>query len=391
MREISPSFGHTITAPDADGTFLGAVEILKGEEPIDAIDRFCTMHGLDDPFCTNLIEDICQEKSVHCDRTIPVVFTQTVNGDDGTQLGVIKIFKGEEVIDATVRFLRQTDVNVDEVGLKNYMFQNACNNPRVACTRNVARVYSSEIRVGNGTMVERLEMNEYDEPIDMVYQFCDKFGCQEGEMHEILLEICKDELVRCKREIPIIFSLPMRDPDGTFIGNLDIQMNQEPADATYRFFAFYNLFGKEWNLSGVIEQVCDLAAVDCGRRRALKFNSDNFQMGDTMIGALTIWDGEEVIDVLYEKRMEFNLTLNDQMRAFGEICYQRHVYCERSQAIVYKLTDLSKLDFEKYGNETCGRKYNGWQFLSSVTTSSIGSIATDTVRKESVEHVSIYS
>jgi hypothetical protein len=145
--------------------------------------------------------------------------------------------------------------------------------------------------------------------------------------------------------------------------------------ALYNFFSRYHLFQKNWDFKALVHQVCQLPSSICNRNVALKYFSEDFLMGaeNKHVGPLIIWENEEVIDKLYEKRMEYNLTLEDQMKSFSLICHREDVHCSRTRAIIYKLTAITKRDFEKFGNETCDRKYAGWQYLSSVTGSYLGS------------------
>ncbi len=409
MREQPVIHTHTIYTPDQE-KILGKVEILRGEEPIDAIDRFVLTYQLDEQFESSLVKDICgldgnsTNSYIKCNRLVPIVYRQTVNDENGKLLGTIEVARGEEVIDAVVRFLRTTQADVDEITLKNYMFRQACPNPRVLCTRNVAKVFSNDVRLRltgddekdsddddsshTSTITKRLEIMENEEPVDRIYTFCKEVQCLEEEMMNLSSTVCATDMVICNRMVPVIFSMPLRDPEGNYIGDIRILENEEPADATYKFFARHGLFKTDWSLTGVIEQICNFPALQCSRHRAIKFHDEDLKMGNKSVGPLLVWEDEEVIDKLYQLRFDFNLTLQDQMMTFSDICTRPDVQCARSQAIVYELKDLSKLDFEKYGNETCSRKYNGWQFLSSVSSTSIGSMASDAVRNETFETVS---
>lgn len=82
------------------------------------------------------------------------------------------MYENEEVIDAVVRFLRQTKVSVDEIALKNYMFEQACGLARVLCTRNVAVVYNQMINESDGSPIDRLVIYENEEPADKAFKWC---------------------------------------------------------------------------------------------------------------------------------------------------------------------------------------------------------------------------
>jgi len=384
-RMVPLVYVHKIV--DGNGMHLGKIEILKDEEPIDAVDRFASINALDYSFRDGLMKDICQK--VSCNRYRPVVFRQDVNDETGILIGTVEVLEGEEVIDAAFRFLRKTGVDVDEVALKNYLLQHVCGNQRVRCTRNIAHVFDKDINEEDGSLIGRLVITEFEEPADKVHQFCKEVGCQDVYMWKIIEGACASDLVICNRRNPVIFTLPLNDPDGNFVGNLGIELNEEPADAVYRFFAFHGLFAKDWDLASVTNQLCELSQVECKRKKAVKFYKEEFNMGGVDVGQMVVWDDEEVIDKLFQKRLEFNITFDDQMEAFSTICTKRDVHCARSQAVIYELKDITKRDFEKYGNETCSRKYNGWQFLTSIAESFIGSKLRSLVVKESMEKVRV--
>ena len=367
---------HTHVIVNGKGEPIGNIDILKDEEPADSIHHFAVQHALDNSYRDVLIRDVC--KKVNCKRSRPVVFQKAFTDENG-----------EEVIDAAVRFLRKIEMPIHgdlEVTVKNYLLQNACNH-RVSCTRNVAHVFDEPIRNETGGLLGRLIVREDQEPSDRVYHFCKKVGCKESLLRKIIDEVCDSDLVLCRRKNPAVLSLPLNDPDGNIIGNLEIELNEEPADSVYRFFAIHKLFERDWDLTSVINQVCDIPGVECSRKKAVKFNQNRFFMGKVDVGSLVIWEDVEVIDALYQKRLEYNLTIDDQLQAFGAICKTRGMYCKRTRAMVYELKQITKRDFEKYGNETCSRKYNGWQYLSSFTNSFIGAKLCSIVAQEFVEMV----
>ena len=376
-------YSHEIM--NKDGALVGTIEVYLNEEPVDAVHRFAVMHGLDVQFRDSLAREVC--KKIVCKRTLPVVYTKDINDESGKLLGAVKVIEGEEVIDAAVRFLRQTKVDVDEISFKNYLLGDACKHKLLKCSRNVAHVLDKTLVDEKGDDIGRLVIRENDEAVDVIYQFCKEKECGHELLMHIINVVCDSELVSCNRRTPVTFSLPLTGPDGDVIGKLGIQLNEEPADAVYRFFAIHGLFERNWNLEHVINQICELGQVDCARKKALKYYAETFMMGDVDVGPLLIWENQEVIDILYQLTIIHNLTLGDQMESFSKICTQRDVYCERSRAIVYELKDITKQDFEKFGNETCFRKYMSWKFLTSVADSYIGSKLSSFALNESFERV----
>ena len=181
-------WGNNITIEE--GQLLGRFELYEGEEPANAVDAFVQSIsndidlGNEIAFRNNLLDVVCKSDSIACFTRVPVVYRKIVNDENGTNLGAIGIFENEEVIDAVVRFLRQSQVSVDEIALKNYMFEQACGHARVLCTRNVAVVYNRTINDIDGSSFGGLVIYENEEPADKVFKWCkennvsDYFDCE---------------------------------------------------------------------------------------------------------------------------------------------------------------------------------------------------------------------
>jgi hypothetical protein len=157
----------------------------------------------------------------------------------------------------------------------------------------------------------------------------------------------------------------------------------------YKFFAVNGLFKKKWDFEGVMDQMCQKPNVPCRRRNPLKHFDRNFTMGGIHMGQLEIWGHEEVVDVLYNIRRHYNLTLADQLASFSDICHRDEVYCERTKAIIFKKTGITKLDCEKFGNETCKRQFVGVKFRSSFVDLPFGSKIAEFLKKDSATAVSV--
>jgi hypothetical protein len=378
-------YSHTIKNPN--GASMGKLDVLLGEEAADAAHRFVIDKNLDLDLRKSIARDIC--KAMPCKRLVPIVYRKAVNNVDGVRIGEVHILEGEEVVDAAMRFIRKTRFAVDEIALKNFLFADACQNKLVKCTRLIAHVFEDKVRDNDGREIGHLIIREDEEPVDKVHDLCYVAHCPNDDRMKILETVCASEFVVCKRKQPIIFSQAVTDPNGINIGNLEVQLLEEPADAVYHFFARHRLFQRGWDINSVINQVCSLPQLDCKRKTPLQYNSDSFLMGNRDIGPLRIWYGDEVVDVLYQKRIDHNLTLNDQIASLNFICLQHEVYCHRTRAVVYELKDITKHDFEKFGNETCSRKYMGWQFLSAVANSFIGSKLSSFTKINTVQIVSV--
>lgn len=377
---------YTHSLKSKRGAPMGKLDVLLGEEAADAVHRFVMDKKLDLELRQIIVADIC--KAIPCKRLRPIVYRKNVNNADGVTIGMVEILEGEEVIDATMRFIRKTKFVMDEIALKNFLFVDACKIKLVKCTRLIAHVFEDAVSDKEGREIGKLIIRENEEPADKVHELCNAVRCDDDDRTKILERVCASEFVVCRRNQPIIFSQSVTDPNGIRIGNLEVQLLEEPADAVYRFFARHRLFQRGWNINNVINQVCSLPQLECKRKEPLQYKSDSFRMGNMDIGPLTIWHGDEIVDILYQKRIQHNLTLNDQIASFNFICTQHDVYCQRTRAVVYELKDITKHDFEKFGNETCARKYMGWQFLSVVANSFFGSKLSSFIKINTVEIVS---
>mmetsp|Transcript_1324 Transcript_1324/g.2858 ORF Transcript_1324/g.2858 Transcript_1324/m.2858 type:complete len:850 (+) Transcript_1324:50-2599(+) len=372
-----------------DGQQLGALEILEGDEAIDTVDSFVQRAGVDtndrNAFRGNLLNVIC--KSIACSRQIPVVFRKAINDEAGRSNGAIEILENEEVIDAVVRFIRKSKLTLDEIALKNYMLQQACGTGRVKCTRNVAVVHNQKINSADGSPIGTLTIYENEEPVDKVYRWSQENSVPFGNMESILDAVCESELTICNRREPVYFSIPISGPDGGIVNTLELKVGHEPVDDMYGFFAANGLFKKEWDFHSVVKQICEKPNVDCRRQKAVKYFDHNFTMAGVEMGQLVIWEDEEVVDVLYNLRQSYNLTKEDQILEFNKICKEPEVVCERTQAVVFQKTEITKLDYEKFGNETCKRQFVGVKFRSGFVNLPFGSKMAEWLNEDSVKSV----
>lgn len=385
---MQPIVYQSQSIASATGKNLGSFAVLRNEEPIDAVDHFVQVHGLDVEHRDTIMDMVCPE--LPCNRTRPIVWRKTIDDGNGNALGSITVLEDEEVADAAHRFLRESTIPLDRNGLRNYLFQQACSNARVKCSRLVANIVDRDIVHTNGTSIGHLIIQENQEPADTIYYWAKEIGLvgsgggddsnsnssdddsDEDYVLGLIADICSDTKgITCRRLAPLVKSIPLTSPDGNHVGVFELMLRQEPIDALYGFFSRHGLFTLSWDIKLVLAQLCAIDGIECNRHEAIKFRSDNFTMGSESF-ALTIPEDEEVIDVLYRKRLELNLSIEDQAEAFHSICKDSDVHCSRSRAVVYSMHSISILDYARFGNETCARKFAGAQYLSSFAESTLG-------------------
>ena len=327
----------------SNNTSLGNLEILEGDEAVDTVDAFVQNLSVDVigdriVFRRNLLNTIC--KSIVCSREIPVLYRKYIKGEDGKNNGSIEVYEDEEVIDAVVRYIRKSNASLDEITLKNAILQQACGRSRVKCTRNVGVVFRQRITSHeDGSVINTLTIYENEEPADKVYQFCQENNINIGLMDSILSTVCDSELVICNRREAVYFSTAISGPDGDYVNTLELKVGHEPVDDIYKFFASNSLFKKGWQFHGIVTQICAKPNVDCRRHKAVKYFQPQFTMGGVEMGKVVIWEDEEVVDVLYHLRQMNNVTLDDQIAKFNEICKDPEVACERNRAVIFRKTE----------------------------------------------------
>ena len=314
----------------------------------------------------------CEE--IECTREKRVVFTHEVNSEHGL-VGTLEIHEGEEVVDAVVKFIYDYSADVDVVSFKNYFFEQACDRGLdLLCTRNVAMMMNANLVDDSGNSLGKLVVHEGQDPVEVLWiHLSEVIEDEEARINYfggVKPKICRMQYAFCKSKGIIIFQQAISGPDSKTVGVLEVFAGEEPVDATYKFFAKNGLFEKDWDFQAVFKQVCALEGLKdkCRRQEAIKFIEENKVIDGTNIGDLVVWEHEEVIDVLYRKRIEYGLTISQQMSIFNEICSSEDVYCERTRATVFRRT-VNKLDYDTnttmvYGNATCDRKYMGWRFVA---------------------------
>lgn len=219
------------TISNESGNLLGTLSILLGDEPIDSVDAFVqNVASVPHPlaFRQNLFDAVCG--SVNCTRSTPVVYRKSIRNAQGQRVGAVEILENEEVIDGTFRFIKESGAVADEIALKNYMLQDACKNPRVKCTRNVAVVFNRTFKREDGSKFNPLTIYENEEPADKVYQFCQKENSL-GYYDGIIGIVCDSDGVDCSRREPVYFSISITGADGEYVNTFQIKVNEEPVDA----------------------------------------------------------------------------------------------------------------------------------------------------------------
>lgn len=123
---------------------IGHLNILKNEEPIDAVDSFVQSLGLNPVdnkdffvYRNSIFKAACEE--LICTRTTPIVYQKDIKDENEMPLGTFNILESEEVVDAVVRFTNEIQADFDHTALTKYFLDNVCEFSRVSCTKNLTR------------------------------------------------------------------------------------------------------------------------------------------------------------------------------------------------------------------------------------------------------------
>ena len=154
-----------------DGMYVGEVEVLEGDEPIDAIHNFATKHGLSVDYREGILQMCCEV--LECERVTPQVYSKTINNEHGEIIGDLKVFEGDELVDNVVRFLIDNAMSADIVQMKNYFFDDACGRYGIVCTRNVAVLYERGFNLGldEEEGEKKLVITEVEDPVDKIWSW----------------------------------------------------------------------------------------------------------------------------------------------------------------------------------------------------------------------------
>ena len=208
-------------------------------------------------------------------------------------------------------------------------------------------------------------------PADKVYKWMIENEVNLDHYKSLMTNVCEEQNIQCNRQAPLLYGpITVSDVDGNNVGVLEIPMFQEPVDAIYSFLAKNGLIEKGWNTRSILDQICEYPELSgkCDRREALIYYNSSFSMGNRIIGGLAIWEGEEVIDKLYQIRLQNNLTLYDQMESFAMICESNIIHCGRSRALIHRVSGINWKEYDDEGDSTCKRYHAGWQYLKFEST-----------------------
>jgi hypothetical protein len=200
-REHALLFSENILLAD-DGEFSERFVLLDdGREPVDVIYQFCREHSIEQRFhdlAAVLLPQLCG--IAVCSREVPLVFQNSVNDEDGRQLGTLSIFLGEEPIDVIDQFVQSANVPTSNYfAIRQSILEAVCSS--IACTRSVPVVYKKDLNNVNGQHVGGLEIFEGTGAVYLVDMLVQRINATSDERstikRQILQDACANERVKC--------------------------------------------------------------------------------------------------------------------------------------------------------------------------------------------------
>ncbi|KAF1331994.1 Dnaj domain, partial [Globisporangium splendens] len=315
-RDVPVVFATAIR--DAQGRLLGKLEVLEGQEPIDALVSFSLVHqgmvSCEDRI--QILNAVCRKSGMRCTRSRALMDSQRISGENNSTLGVLEIYDDSEPVDQIYRFA--VDHNLPKQALQQ-LLSAFCDTGRVPCARSHPLVYSRPITTEDGRNLGRLEIPLSEEPVDLVYMFGLHHDLGKEFRQELLRRVCEDRYVQCNRDGAHVFAAPIKLENGTIVGTLKIMEDEKLADAVYHF-------AKQTNTTvdvrvSILETLCGRDGITCTRDRALlkSLSVSNGESGG-LIGVIHVLEGEEPADVVYEFAQQHGLSNEDQLMLLEMIC-----------------------------------------------------------------------
>ncbi|OQS04016.1 hypothetical protein THRCLA_20998 [Thraustotheca clavata] len=314
-RSIPVVYSVLITTDESKGV-VGTFKLLAGEEPVDAIATFCKTHQLSRDFQQSMIESICQQPRVVCTRREALLFQQIITSDDGSSLGMLKIFDGAEPVDQIFAFLHPWFPDVERFrAVLIQLVEYICS--RIPCEQTIPRLYHKLIQGPNDTNYGWLDIYYGQEPIDVISQL----NLDRSMELSLLNTVCAEPLVQpsCTRDRVIVFSSPIQFDDTSQPIPLTLYAGDEVADAVYQL-------GQQYNLSmemrhGLFNALCNRPPITCTRGRALIYKRVITDTEGKTFGALELFDGDDAADRVYEFANAYNLTIQMREAVLNNICH----------------------------------------------------------------------
>ncbi|CEG38130.1 DnaJ domain [Plasmopara halstedii] len=319
-REVPVIYSMQITAPN--GSLYGDLKILEGVEPADTVLRFTLKHSIGREERMIILKAVCTKPRVVCTRYKAMMHQKTVAGEGGAPIGKLYIYDDEEPVDQVYRFVR--DHKLPETAIKQLLDVVCSEIGDIQCMRKIPFVYSQFVDLSNVDSsepgrVDILQIPFGQEPVDFVYNFGLRHKLARSLRENLLSQVCDDHYVTCRRLRPIVFSSPIEIDNGTTVGVLSIQEDEELVDAVHRFTRQTNIARGLQN--SLFQALCETREeILCTRGQALLWSTPVSNSSGEILGYVNIFEGQEPADVIYQFADQHNLAPRDRDVLLNKLC-----------------------------------------------------------------------
>lgn len=220
------------------------------------------------------------EIQLTCTRYAPVVFTAPIAAPNGTRLGILEVLRNEEPADAIARFGNKHGLGKDEKhtvwqavckasGLpctrsRGVMYEHVYTLPHIDSNSSNSSDSSSDSAVR-----ERLVFMDGEEPTDVIYEYSLMRNLTLRQRKLLLHDVCNEPRRRpnCTRAEPMLLQIPVWETQEKKFGDLEVLEGQEPIDMVYAFLEKHDLFQTAPINTTLLEVVCNSTRVTCARMR----------------------------------------------------------------------------------------------------------------------------
>ena len=74
-----------------DGEEIGRLAILYNQEPADIVYEWSKTYDLDKGYMLDVIDTVCEEEELECNRNIPVIKSVPINSPEGDFVRVFQV------------------------------------------------------------------------------------------------------------------------------------------------------------------------------------------------------------------------------------------------------------------------------------------------------------
>jgi len=340
-----------------DGSPLGTVRLLEGEEAADKAWEFGRLHRLPADFVARIRDTLCQQASVRCSRDRALLFWHQFgrsigNGMDAVDVAPleghkVEVFEGEELADAVY------DLVVRRLGRSVDLYRQVADQLAASasaggsavdhfCTRTRIVVHRVPVQGDTGHTVD-LEVLDGQEAVDALYTFRHKHHLTVTMANQVFQHLCASHPQYCSRNQAVVLDIALPHPLGAIKvpERLVVRDGEEPADVVDGWCRRNGLEDETFR-DDLIRRVCDgefsrpphggLAPVVCHRRSPILLQLPLSDENKRPLGLFTMLANEEPADAAYAFSARNSLSAGFRGALLDMLCAREEVTCNRRRA-----------------------------------------------------------